>query len=245
MEQWYWSEWGDLTPRCDPVSLRFNCVHFLLVTGIRLSCHSVRISSTIRRCLSRQQERRCPLDTSPLPRSMLIYSCYACCSHLNRTLLNANPPPPTITITHFCLWYAENSIKMSSPSVMEMQTDFLRKLYTTKHLRPCKTLIFTLPTGLFVWKVQNRGLGRRLCLYINSMSVYTGNKTFVFLATTVASSLQLCTSKVLCVEFKIQDLRSSRQLLWRMSSSGLYKLSSYLTGDTLLLRYRVQPVNAM
>jgi hypothetical protein len=30
-----------------------------------------------------------------------------------------------------------------------------------------------------------------------------------------------------------------------MSSSGIYKPSSYFTGDILLLRYRAQPVNAM
>jgi hypothetical protein len=30
-----------------------------------------------------------------------------------------------------------------------------------------------------------------------------------------------------------------------MSSSGIQKLSSYFTGDTLLLRYRAQLVNAM
>jgi hypothetical protein len=37
----------------------------------------------------------------------------------------------------------------------------------------------------------------------------------------------------------------SQRWLWRMSSSGIWKPCSYLTVNTLRLRYRVQPVNAM
>jgi hypothetical protein len=37
----------------------------------------------------------------------------------------------------------------------------------------------------------------------------------------------------------------SVSFLRRMSSYGIYKPSLYLTGDTLHLRYRAQPVNAM
>jgi hypothetical protein len=43
----------------------------------------------------------------------------------------------------------------------------------------------------------------------------------------------------------MQDLLIPQQWLWRMSSSGIQKHCSYLTGNTLRLCYRVQPVNAM
>jgi hypothetical protein len=41
------------------------------------------------------------------------------------------------------------------------------------------------------------------------------------------------------------DLRFLRRWLWRMTSSGIYNPSSYLTGDTLRLRYRAEPANIM
>jgi hypothetical protein len=40
-------------------------------------------------------------------------------------------------------------------------------------------------------------------------------------------------------------LRFSRRWLWRMPSSAIHKPSSYLKGDTLCLRYRAHPVNAV
>jgi hypothetical protein len=55
-----------------------------------------------------------------------------------------------------------------------------------------------------------------------------------YLYATEPSRLMLC-----------KILRFSRRWLWRMLSSGIYKTSSYFTGDTLRLRYGSHPVNVM
>jgi hypothetical protein len=75
------------------------------------------------------------------------------------------------------------------------------------------------------WRMARSGI------YINK--VRTSQETH-YLSATESSQLMLC---------KIWGL--SWRWLWRMSRSGIYKPSSYQTGDTLRLRYKAQLDNSI
>jgi hypothetical protein len=82
-----------------------------------------------------------------------------------------------------------------------------------------------------IWGVHSDDY-EECCLLGNKNPVRTSHDTH-YVSAREPSWLMLC------------KMRFSWRWLWRMPSCGIRKPSSYLTGDTLRLCCRVQPVNAM